>query len=111
MQKRRTRKEEDGACFSSQSYGTGESSRGDLRSWLNRLLSSRGRKRPFVLSESLLAYILSRQNLARLTAHDPATLAHIAELIAICLVPLVLLNSAPLNAPATTLLLVLCLPR
>lgn len=44
-------------------------------------------------------------------AQLPATPAQIAELMAICLVPRVLLNMAPLIAPATMLLLVSCLPR
>lgn len=49
--------------------------------------------------------------LCRLTAHPPAKLAQIPELIAICLVPRVLLKRAPLSAPATTLLVISCLPR
>lgn len=44
-------------------------------------------------------------------AQPPATPAQIPELMAICLVPRVLLNIAPLKAPATTLLVMSCLPR
>lgn len=46
-----------------------------------------------------------------LTAHVPATLATIAELIAIGLMPLVLLKIAPLAAPATTEFVMSCFPR
>lgn len=77
----------------------------------NRLISGRARRRLFVLSGGLLAFVKNILRFDERTAHPPATVAQIPELIAICLVPLVLLNSAPLNAPATTLLLISCLPR
>jgi hypothetical protein len=55
--------------------------------------------------------LLSRFCECRLTAQPPATLAQIPALIAIGRVPLVLLNSAPLNAPAITLFVMSCFPR
>jgi hypothetical protein len=54
---------------------------------------------------------LSRFCEYKLTAQPPATLAQIPALIAIGRVPLVLLKSAPLNAPAITLFVVSCFPR
>jgi hypothetical protein len=53
---------------------------------------------------------IQSQKERKLTAHEPATLATIPPLIAIGLNPLVLLNTAPLIAPATTEFVISCFP-